>query len=780
MPTVGTFSMAQGAKHRNSHRLSFADFTVDLIAGELHRNGSRVRLQEQPFQVLALLTHRPGEVVTREELRQHLWSADTFVDFDNSLNAAIAKIREALADSPEEPKFIETVPRRGYRFIAAVETPDGPVVKLQKTSGTSDGHRGRWLVLTALLVGITLGGSGYWAKQHFAHRLTDKDTIVLADFDNRTGDPVFDDTLKQALAVQLQQSPFLSLVSDQQVRETMRFMERSPNERVIGAVAREICERQGGKVVLQGAIKSLGTHYVVTLNAVNCHTGTSLDAEQAEVEGNGRVLTALGNMASRLRGKLGESLALVEKYNTPVVEATTWSLDALRFYSLGVNEQETGNAARSIPFFKRAIELDPNFALAFMRLYIADWIIGEYELGRKAASQAFELRERVSERERLAITALYHDIVTGDLGKVIEADELWAKTYPRESIPHASLATDYSLIGSYETAVEESKAVIRLAPGSTFGYANLALAHQGLNHWRESRSALEELITIGAESRAYCWLFAVAFAQGDQPAMQKYLEVGDKKVQASDMHTFQFNQAGVAAFEGKLRTARELVNTAVRAADQVGLKQNQPAMLAQEALWEAQIGNLQRADKPARFVVRNAHGIDVELNAALALALAGDLRSAERLADDLERTHPQDTILNTVSMPLIQSTMALQRGNPEQATELLKVSERYELGIGLYYFPALMPTYVRGQAYLKMHDGSKAAAQFQKILDHRGSGPTSLNYVLAQLGLGRANALQGNIARARTAYQDFFRIWKNADPDIPILKEAKAEYARLQ
>jgi eukaryotic-like serine/threonine-protein kinase len=479
-------------------------------------------------------------------------------------------------------------------------------------------------------------------------------------------------------------------------------MERSPNEHVTGAVAREVCERQGGKVVLQGVIKSLGIHYVLTLNAVNCHAGTSLGAEQAEVEGKERVLTALGDMASRLRGKLGESLALVEKYDTPVAEATTWSLDALRFYSLGVNEQEKGNDAGAIAFFKRAIELDPNFALAYMRLYISDWIIGEYELGKEAASQAFELRERVSERERLAITALYHDIVTGDLEKAIEADELWAKTYPREPIPHASLATDYSLIGSYETALEESKAVIRLAPRSAFGYGNLALAHQGLNHWKESRSALEQLITTGAESQAYYSLFVAAFAQGDQPAMQKYLEVGDKKVQARDMPAFQFNQAGVAAFEGKLRTARELVDAAVRSANRFGLKQNQPAMLAQKARWEAQIGNLQRANETARSVVRNAHGIDVELNAALALALAGDLRTAERLADDLERTHPQDTILNTVSMPLIRSTIALQRGNPDQATELLKVSERYELGIGLYYFPALMPTYIRGQAYLKM------------------------------------------------------------------------------
>lgn len=355
-----------------------------------------------------------------------------------------------------------------------------------------------------------------------------------------------------------------------------------------------------------------------------------------------------------------------------------------------------------------------------------------------------------------------------------------ARTFPRESIPHSSLAVDYSLIGSYDNALDESNAVIRLAPRSAFGYGNLAIAEQGLNHWNASRSALERLISIGDESQAYCWLFEVAFAQGDQLAMQKYLEIGNSKVKASDRPIFQFNQAEVAAYQVKVRTARELVDSAVRSAHQVGLKQSQPAMLAQEARWEAQVGSLLRARKQARSLADKARGIDVELNSALALALAGDLQTAAKLANDLERTHPQDTILHVVSMPLIRSTIALQRGNPQQAIELLKESEQYELGIGLYYFPALMPTYTRGQAYLNMRDGSKAAAEFQKILDYRGSGSTSLNYVLAQLGLGRAGVLAGNIASARTAYQNFLSFWKDADPDIPILSQAKAEYAKLQ
>ena len=730
------------------------------------------------------MTEHAGEVVSREQLRLHLWPADTFVDFDNSLNAAVAKIREALGDSPEKPRFIETLPRRGYRFIAPVEK--GPssdfLVRSQQTVSEIPWARSRWR-LPILLVGFVLGVTAYWAKQRLGHGLTEKDTIVLADFNNRTGDPVFDDALKQALSVQLQQSPFLSLVPDQQLRETLRFMGRPAEERIVADVAREACQRQGAKAVLQGSINVLGSHYVLGLNALNCHTGASLAEEQTEVGSKEEALAALGAMASRMRAKLGESLALVEKYDTPVAEATTPSLDALRAYSLGVNEQDKGNNAGSIPFFKQAIELDPNFALAHMRLYIADWDIGEYELGRDAAAKAFALRDRVSEREKLSITALYHDIVTGDLQKVIDADELWVKTYPREWIPRASLAIDHSLIGSYDTALEESKALIRVAPLCPSGYWNLAIAEQGLNHWNESRSALEHMISIGAESQAYYayyGLFEIAVAEDDHPAMQKYLELAAKKVKESDIPTFQFNQAGVAAFEGKLRTARELVDAAVRSADRVGLKQNQAAMLAQEARWEAQSGNLQRAGQLARHAAKQAHGIDVELNSALALAFAGETQIAEKLADDLERTHPEDTILKAVSVPLIRSTIALQRGNPQQALELLKISEQYELGIGMYYFPALMPTYMRGQTYLKLRDGPKAAAQFQKVLDHRGSGPTSLNYVLAQLGLGRANALAGDTTGAKAAYGAFLTLFKDADSDIPILMQAKAEYRKLQ
>jgi eukaryotic-like serine/threonine-protein kinase len=777
-------SRAARPKHPSAI-LEFADFRVDLRAGELHRNGARVRLQEQPFRLLALLMGHAGEVVTREELRQHLWPVDTFVDFDNSLNADINKIREALGDSAENPRFIETLPRRGYRFIAPVEGLPGnnrPVRSLRTASQTTAGEypRGRFLV-GALFLALALSAAGYWTKHRFGHRLTEKDTIILADFANSTGDSIFDGTLKQALEVQLQQSPFLSLVSNQDMQETLRFMGRSADEPVVGGVAREICQRQGAKAVLQGTIKSLGSHYVLSLNALNCQTGESLAADQEEVGSKEQVLAGLGSMASRVRGKLGESLAAVEKYDRSVLQATTPSLEALKAFSLGVMEEEKGNAAGSLPFFRRAIELDPNFALAHMRQYIAYWDIGEYELARESAEKAFALRERVSEREKLSITALYHDIVTGDLEKIFEADRVWAKTYPREWLPHDSLAANYNIIGLFDKAMEESTAAMRVAPHSVFGYGNLALAYQGLNRWQESRATLEQLIANGADdSTVYSCLYMVAFAQGDQAAMHKYLDIASKKLQEDDAPAFQFSQAEMAAFYGQLRTARELSERAAESAERVGFKQNAGAMVARAALWEAQLGNLQHAREKAKHALDKARGIDVELNAAVALAFAGDSRSAERIADNLARRHPEDTVLNAVSIPLIRSTIELERGNARQALELLKMPERYELGFGFYYFPPLMPSYIRGQAYLKLRESPRALAEFQKILDHRGVGTASLNYALAHLGLARAKGRAGDVAGAEIEYQDFFALWKDADPNIPILRDAKAEYAKLR
>jgi eukaryotic-like serine/threonine-protein kinase len=474
--------------------LRFGTFEVDVRAGELRKQGVRVKLQKQPFQVFTVLLQRPGEVVTREELREQIWPEDTFVDFDNGLNTAINKLREALGDSADSPRFIETLPRRGYRFIAAAqELPTGfrSIQPPERTSGTAGiGHPIRRVLLGTLLVGLILSAAAYWVKQHTWHPLSQKDAVVLADFANSAGDAVFDDMLKQALAVHLRQSPFLSFVPEQQIRETLRFMGRSPDERVVGNVAREICERQSGKAVLQGSIKNLGIHYVLSLNVLNCQTGESLAEEQGEARSKEEVLATLGGMVSRLRGKLGESLALVEKYDTPLIQATTFSIEALKAYSLGVTEDRKLNDVEAIPFFKRAIELDPNFALAYVELSSAYSVVGEDELARESVRKAFALRERVSEREKLYISALYHAVATGNLEKTFAAYRLWAKTYPREWLPHNNLAYNYNVCGFFDKGLEEATAVKRVAPHSALGKINLAMAYRGMNRLREAQATL--------------------------------------------------------------------------------------------------------------------------------------------------------------------------------------------------------------------------------------------------------------------------------------------------
>ncbi|PYV75380.1 MAG: hypothetical protein DMG97_06515, partial [Acidobacteria bacterium] len=476
-------------------------------------------------------------------------------------------------------------------------------------SGQKSSRAWKIAVPAVALVAALLVGGLIWRLRRPQPTLSEKDRILLADFVNTTGDPVFDGTLKQALAVQLRQSPFLSLIPDQQIRDTLRFMGRSPDERLLGDVVREVCERQSGKAVLEGTIKNLGSQYVLNVDALNCRTGESLAEEQAEARSKDDVLAAIGNMASKLREKLGESLALVERYDTPVLQATTSSIEALKAYSLGVTEREKLNDAQAIPIFKRAIELDPNFALAYVELSTAYTDVGEDELARQFARRAFVLREHVSEREKLYISAYYHDVVTEDQEKIIEAYRLWAKTYPREWIPHVNLANDYLVIGFFDEAVEESTAALRIAPHSALGYVNLSGAYQGLNRWQDSRAAWEQLISDGEDNElTYSHLYVLAIAQGDQAAMQRYLEAWKKKSKANTQ-SFQIGQASVAVFSGKLRTARELTDLARQSSEAVGLKQNVGLVMALEALWEAQTGNLKRAGDLAKLALDRSHGI---------------------------------------------------------------------------------------------------------------------------------------------------------------------------
>jgi tetratricopeptide (TPR) repeat protein/predicted Ser/Thr protein kinase len=634
---------------------------------------------------------------------------------------------------------------------------------------------GRWkLVVPPALVVVALAvGALFYFRR--AHALTETDYILLSEFVNTTGEPVFDSTLKQALAVKLQESTFLNVVSEERVGQTLRFMGRAPDERVTPSLAREICQRQGIKAMLTGEIAPLGSHYVIALNAVNCHSGDSLARKQVEAANKEEVLRALGTAASDLRGKLGESLSSIRKFDVPIEQATTASLEALRAYALANRERARGTEAQAIPLFQRAIELDPNFAMAHARLGTIYSNVGQTELSIEHTKKAFELRDRVSEPERLYLISHYYDFATGELEKTIETYQIWKKTYPRDFVPLNNLALSYSRIGMFEKALSEAQEASRLEPNEVTPYFNLAGAYYGLNRFEEAKAICEQQISKGNDSAFFhVMLYSIAFIQGDSAAMGRQVERAKGKPGEDGMLGAQ---AGVATFSGKLQRARELNRQSAELAQRHHFTESAAASVALEALTEAEVGNSRQArERAAAALVLAPRGIGALTVAAEALALSGQADQALAIANDLSKRFPRNTLINAVALPIIRATVETERGNPKAAIELLQTARPYELG----FDGGVLPTYFRGKAHLRAGAGREAAAEFQKVLDHRGvSAFNPFSYPLAQLGLARAHRLAGDLAQSRKAYQDFFALWKDADSDIPILQQARAEYAKL-
>jgi tetratricopeptide (TPR) repeat protein len=627
--------------------------------------------------------------------------------------------------------------------------------------------------VTIGVLALAMAGAVFWyLKNTPAASLTEKDTIVLADFVNTAGDPVFDGTLKQALAVQLEQSPFLNIFSDQRVREVLRFMGRSPDERVTRDVGREICQRQGLKAMLVNSIASLGNHYVITLEAVNAQTGDSIAREQAEAENKEQVLHALGDAAMKLREKLGESLQSIQKFDAPIEQGTTSSLEAFKAFSLGVEQQLKGRYLEAIPFLKHATELDPNFALAYARMASMYYNSRQDDLAAEASQKAFALRDRASERERLLISAGYYDNVTGELEKYLETLELWKRTYPRDASPHNNLAVKYNELGLFDKTVEEAHEAIRLNPSSASGYSLLAGAFLGLNRFDEAKEIIGQAQTKKLETTAMRRiLFRIAFVQGDAATMQQQIEWTNGK---PDEYVAQIWHSETAAFSGQLQKAREFSNRAFKLAEHRDLKDVAAQMLAAAAARDALLGDCRMVKEQTAKALGISHGPLTMVPAGNALAACGEFSQTQTISGELVRRFPKDTILNKVSLPLVQARIELNRGNPAQAIQLLETARPYE---GAANFQA---AYLRGQASLSQQKGADAAAEFQKILDHRGWQPTSPLYSLAHVGLARAAVLQDNMAKARKAYQDFFALWKDADADNQILIQAKKEYEKLK
>src|SRR5215470_16807151 len=746
--------------------LRFGTSEVDLRAGELRKQGVRIKLQEQPFHVLTLLIQKPGEVVTREELRDHNWSPDTFVDFDNSLNTAINKLREALGDSAENPRFIETLPRRGYRFLLPVSGDH----QKETSNLTVKWKLAACVLAIALLIAVV--GSLYRRSRN-TQRLTEKDTIVLADFTNTTGDPVFDDTLKQGLRVQLEQSPFLNILSDQQVDEQLKLMARSAGERLTPELARDLCQRMGSKAALNSTISTLGSHYVLGLSALNCHNGDALATEQVEADSREHVLKALGDAATKMRQKLGESLASIEKYDAPMEQATTASLEALQAYSIGLRTDDAKGQAAALPFYQRAVQLDPKFAMAYARLghHYAVTGAGAPHLSAENVRKAYELRERVTERERLYIEAHYYRDVTGEEDKAASVWEVMQQTYPRAVESYSNLAGFYGRLGNYEKALEEAHEALRLAPDDQNSYTTVGYLFMCLNRLDEAQAAFKQAEERHLESELLLSeRYSLAFLKGDADGMARVAESA-----APTKPLLLVLQGLTEAYYGRLRKARELLRRAVESAKQNGAVGRAATFQAFGSLTEAYLGDLQHARADADAALPLAANRIAQTEAALALALAGDTEHAEKLTAVLNENFPLNTVVQGMWVPTTRAAIALSHKNPAKAIELLRVVSSYELGT-----TRLLPIYERGRAYLMLHDGSAAAAEFQKVIDHPGIVREFPVGALAHLGLGRAYVLQGDTAKAKAAYQDFLTLWKDADQDIPILKQAKTEYAKLQ
>jgi len=801
----------------------FGEFQIDARARTLRRKEEIVALSFRAFDVLLYFVQNPGKVLTRDELLKNVW-ADSFVD-ENSLAQSISMLRRALDEKPGDNSYIVTLTGRGYQFVAPVQVvapesldivPDaataasnspGGMIFQQRTVRTSviteeKASSGR-AALEAPAIGISklgkiavgifsvtllVAGALYY-RSHQGKPLTGKDIIVLADFSNTTGDAVFDDTLKTALNISLRQSPFLNVLSDSEVTKTLQQMTLSAGTRLTPQVTRELCLRTGKKAYIEGSIGSLGSQYVLGLKAVNCQNGDALAEEQATAASKEKVLDALGQEASKLRTELGESLATVRKFDVPLIQATTSSLEALKAYSLGRKAFNAKGPAASLPYDQRAIELDPNFAMGYLLLGYDYTNLGEVGRAGEYLTQAFQLREHASEMEKLEITATYYRNVTGELDKAAQISQEWIESYPRDVDAYIALDLVYGAQGQYEKAAEITKQAVRLVPGRTFSYMNLANYTIALQHFDETRQVIHE-----AQARKlddfilHNVLYALAFLGADSAAMaeQQQWFAGKRE------ENFGLALASdTEAYIGHLRKSRELTKRAVDLAIRADSKESGAIWQANAALQQAAYGNAAEARQMAAAAFKLAPASQgVESEAALAFAMAGDTGRAESLAQDLGKRFPLDTQMQSLWLSAIQAQLALDRKNPTAGLNALQTASPIELGQILFVnnISCLYPVYVRGEAYLAAGQGSAAAAEFQKILDHSGIVWNCWTGALAHLGVARANAPQSRSSqggdadrvRALAAYKDFLTLWKDADPDIPILKEAKAEYAKLQ
>lgn len=775
----------------------FGEFQIDVAARTLRRDEEPVALNRRAFDVLLYLIQNPGRILTRDELLKNVWP-DSFVD-ENSLAQSISALRRALGEKPGDNSYILTLPGRGYQFVSPVraavtenptsgsengiEADDSPgqVLLQQRTIRTSvvvekeelvrlPGSRRSWTIGgtgAVALVLVTSAVIGYVAHRRSARGLTEKDTVVLADFANSTGDPVFDDTLKTALGVALNQSPFLNVLSDRKVAATLRLMSRPVGTKLTPEVIRDVCQRSGSKAYIAGSIASLGKQYIVTVEAVNCDTGDTLAQYQETASSKEKVLSALSGATSKLRAQLGESLATVAKYDVPLPQATTASLDALKAFTLAARAMRGKDPAAAIPYSEQAIELDPDFAMAYVQLGATYYTLNEVNRANEYYARAFQLRERASEGERLAIAATYYGFVSGELDKAARTFKDLTEIHPRDIHAYNGLVLVYEQLGQYEKASEAARALLQLDPDYVYAYTNLSMAEMALQHLDEADRIISQAHTRKLDDYLLrTHLYALSFLHSDSEGM-----AGQQRWLTSQP---QYENYGLAlasdseAYAGHLRRSRDLTREAVDSATRAENHDGAAVYQANFAILQAAYGNAPEAIQAAAQASRIApEDRGVEAEAALAYAMAGDSPRAESLAKDLKRRFSLDAQMQSIWLPAINAQIALKRRDVRPSANDLQGASPLEYGNIPFVnnTSCLYLTYVRGQAYLSASQGRAAASEFQKILDHNGMVWNCWTGALAHLGLARANALESRTSpgseadparlRALAAYKDF-------------------------
>jgi tetratricopeptide (TPR) repeat protein/tRNA A-37 threonylcarbamoyl transferase component Bud32 len=716
----------------------------------------------------ALRKDREERYQTIKELLTDLRRLKQRLEFEVELERSAAPgsfTRSGVGD----PAVALTTPERAVRTIEKTVTH---VSSAEYIARGIRSHKLAAAVIAVLIVAAT--ASAVYLYNRNSKPLTDRDTVLVTDFINTTGETVFDGTLKQALAVHFGQTPFLNLFPEERVRETLLFMGRSPDDRITREVGREICERQGIKAMLTGSIASLGSHYVITLEAFNPRSGAPFAREQIEAESKEKVLSALGKAASNMRQKLGESLSSIQKYDVNIEQATTSSLEALKAFAMGNEERSKGRARESLAFYKRAVELDRNFAMAYARIGVHYGNQQEMEAAREYVQKAYDLRDRVSERERLYITEKYYMYLTGEIEKVIETQQTWAKLYPDDFIPHNNLSLNYKLLGRYEEAMKAGLEAVRLNPNNVSARDNLVSSFIGLGKIEEAEQAARELEKINPEAvGAHHKRYLFAFFRRDQAGMDREIEWVRGKPEEVE---FLPLLSATAMYYGKWKEAEALEKRAAEMLKNQGRKENAAKSFITLAYNLQLLEKCDEAKQNAKNALSLSRGQMTMAPAAIVFAACNDQGQAQSLLEELRKVYPKNTVIASIVTPTINALIERNRGNIDEAIRLMESIRIYDLGI----ITGLSNNYERGNLYLKQGRGNEAAAEFKKIIDSRGVDSFSPAHALAHLGLARALAIKGDTAAARTSYQDFFARWKDADKDLPVLVQAKKEYEQLR